>query len=104
LTAFINKISMLSSVPLTPDTFKKAVKYLGFEDEFMEIGEVEMKEINCAGCGASMKIPDGAKMTVCEYCGNTNQAGTSELKCMGCGGFSLRINPKKKYHARFAEL
>lgn len=69
---------------LTPDDFEKLVKHLGFQSEYIEIPDVKTIPQNCAFCAAELKVPEGAKQIMCEYCGNTNQAGAKAISCVNC--------------------
>lgn len=70
---------------LKPEDFEKLVKYLGFQTEYIEIPDVKTIPQNCAFCAAELKIPEGAKFVMCEYCGNKNQAGAKAISCANCG-------------------
>ncbi len=70
---------------LTEPDFLELTRKFGFENQYIEIPEVNTKEIKCSCCSSIVKVVEGAKLVVCETCGNKLEPNSSLIHCQNCG-------------------
>jgi len=67
------------------DIAEKIVEYLGMEDKFIEIDDVNLSDYPCRVCSKVLKVPEGATTVFCEDCGSLNELENAMIKCHNCG-------------------
>ena len=67
------------------DIAEKIVEYLGMEEKFIEIDDVNLSDYPCIVCSETLQIPEGASTTLCENCGTLNELKNAMIKCHNCG-------------------
>ncbi len=67
------------------DIAEKIVQYLGLENSYIEIDNVNMSDFSCKVCSAKLQVPEGASTTLCEQCGTLNDLKNLLIKCHNCG-------------------
>ncbi len=82
-TIFKQSINAYTSI-LDKEGFSKVIEYLGMKTEYIEIADVATTDQDCFGCGAHIKVPEGSKKMVCEYCGGTNNIEQGGINCLNC--------------------
>lgn len=70
---------------LTEPDFITLARSFGFENQYIEVPEVNTSEITCSCCNSQLTIPEGAKLVVCETCGNKIEPETNMIHCQNCG-------------------
>jgi len=66
------------------------VKHFGFENDYIEIPDVNLNDLICKICSTKLTVPEDADSVVCETCGCINIVQTGMLKCLNC---SASYNP-----------
>lgn len=67
------------------DIAEKIVEYLGMEEKFIEIDDVNLSDYPCRVCSKVLKVPEGATTVFCEDCGSLNELENAMIKCHNCG-------------------
>lgn len=83
-----------------PNIAEKIVEYLGMEDKFIEIDDVNLSDYPCKVCSKILQIPEGATTVLCEDCGSLNELENAMIKCHNCGAV---FDPKEKTACPYCE-
>lgn len=70
---------------LTEEDFTKLAKHYGFDNEYVEIPDVDISKVTCACCNSLLEVPTGAKFVICETCGNKIDPEKRLVSCQNCG-------------------
>ena len=70
---------------LSEKDFIELSREYGFENQYIEVPIINKSEIKCSCCSFSITILEGAKMVLCETCGNKIEPATSMIHCQNCG-------------------
>lgn len=57
----------------------------GLSGEYVSAEPPQGTERPCQGCGTTLTVPQGARRTVCESCGHTNDWTRAQIPCTNCG-------------------
>lgn len=67
-----------------PD-LEKLLARSGLGGEYVVLEDVETRARSCGGCGSSVQTVPGAKVVVCEACGNRVDVAADDVGCTQCG-------------------
>lgn len=70
---------------LTEPDFLALTREYGFENQYIEVPEIKTSEIKCSCCSSVITVLEGAKLVLCETCGNKIEPGTNMIHCQNCG-------------------
>ncbi len=70
---------------LSESDFILLAKEYGFENYYIEIPDLETDDVQCSCCNSTITALKGAKLVVCETCGNKVEPNTRMIHCQNCG-------------------
>lgn len=70
---------------LSKDDADRLLRRTGLDGEYAAFTPIDEIHGACAGCGAHLDAPKGAKRVLCHHCGAYAAVGGGRLPCHGCG-------------------
>ena len=70
---------------LTPDDGARLLALYGLKDDYVQAPNQPLEHHSCGGCGADLPTVVGARVVVCEQCGQRIEVGAGAVPCRQCG-------------------
>jgi DNA-directed RNA polymerase subunit RPC12/RpoP len=70
---------------LTPDDGARLLALYGLTDDYVQAPTQALEHHSCGGCGADLPTVAGARVVVCEQCGQRIEVGAGAVPCRQCG-------------------